>query len=105
MPLYEAVSNLSEADLVVIRHGNGSPSPTWVSWWWMIASTQGGGRGFCAFCGIALLASHDPGKLAAFLAATIAAATGILLFTVVKKAVGRRRPCTLEPHCWATLLR
>ena len=22
----------------------------------------------------------------------------------VKKATGRKRPCTFEPHCWATLL-
>lgn len=103
MTLYEAFSNLTEADLVVMRRVNGWPAPSWVRWW-MIASTRGGDGWFWAFCGIAVLASHDPDKLAAFLAAAIAAATGVLLFTVLKKAVGRRRPCTLEPHCWATLL-
>lgn len=70
----------------------------------MMASTRGGDGWFWAFCGVAVLASHDPGKCAAFLAAAISAASGILLFTVLKKAVGRRRPCALEPHCWATLL-
>ena len=29
---------------------------------------------------------------------------GIVVFRVLKKAVGRKRPCMHEPHCWATLL-
>jgi undecaprenyl-diphosphatase len=35
---------------------------------------------------------------------TIAAAAGIGLFLVLKRAAGRRRPCAIEPHCWSTLL-
>jgi len=26
------------------------------------------------------------------------------IFTSVKKISGRKRPCEIEPHCWATLL-
>ena len=33
-----------------------------------------------------------------------AAASGILLFQTLKKAVGRRRPCLIQPHCWSSLL-
>ena len=29
---------------------------------------------------------------------------GIALFLKLKRAFGRKRPCALEPHCWATLL-
>ncbi|MCL4854501.1 MAG: phosphatase PAP2 family protein, partial [Bryobacteraceae bacterium] len=28
----------------------------------------------------------------------------IVLFLKLKKITGRRRPCMLEPHCWAKLL-
>lgn len=103
MLLDKAVSSVSEADLALMRKVHQWPAPTWVRWW-MLASTRGGDGWFWAFCGIAVLASHDADKCAAFLAAAIAAASGILLFTVLKRAVGRRRPCALEPHCWATLL-
>ena len=37
-------------------------------------------------------------------AATLAAGAGIALFLRIKKATGRKRPCAIEPHCWATLL-
>ena len=37
-------------------------------------------------------------------AGTLAASTGVALFLLLKKVTGRRRPCALERHCWATLL-
>jgi len=51
-----------------------------------------------------LLAMNDAGSQLAFMRASLAAAAGILTFYAIKKAVGRKRPCTLEPHCWSTLL-
>lgn len=103
MTFTKAFSNLSDADYRLMRRVQRWNAPLWVRWW-MIASTRGGDGWFWAFCGIAVLASHDGDKLPAFLAAAIAAAVGILLFTILKKWVGRSRPCTLGPHCWATLL-
>lgn len=96
-------NGLRAADYLVMHHVHRWPAPRWVRWW-MMASTRGGDGWFWAFCGIAVLASHDPNKCAAFLAAAIAAASGVLLFSIIKRAVGRRRPCALEPHCWAMLL-
>jgi len=103
MTFTKAFSHLSEADYRLMRRVAHWRAPRWVRWW-MIASTRGGDGWFWGFCGVAVLASHDRDKCAAFLAAAIAAATGILLFTILKKSVGRSRPCALEPHCWATLL-
>jgi len=34
----------------------------------------------------------------------LSAGLGVALFLRLKKATGRRRPCAIEPHCWATLL-
>jgi undecaprenyl-diphosphatase len=97
------LSNLSAADHALMRIVNHWRAPRWVRWW-MMASSKCGDGWFWAFCGIGVLASHDPERYAAFFAAAIAAASGVLVFMVLKKAVGRPRPCALEPHCWATLL-
>ena len=32
------------------------------------------------------------------------AALSVVLFKFLKRLTGRRRPCQIEPHCWATLL-
>src|SRR5260370_29349504 len=78
-------------------------APRWVRWW-MIMATRGGDGWFWALCGVAVLAAHDANSYAACIAAALASAAGIVLFRTLKKAVGRRRPCTIEPHCWADLL-
>jgi undecaprenyl-diphosphatase len=97
------LSSISAAEHSLMRKVNHWHPPKWFRWW-MLASTKCGDGWFWAFCGVAVLASHDPEKYAAFLAAGLAAATGVLLFMVLKKVVARRRPCTIEPSCWATLL-
>lgn len=43
-------------------------------------------------------------RFRALAAAILAVSVGIGLFLVLKRSFGRRRPCALEPHCWATLL-
>jgi undecaprenyl-diphosphatase len=43
-------------------------------------------------------------RIQALLAATAAVAIGIALFLRLKRLCGRKRPCAIEPHCWATLL-
>ena len=52
---------------------------------------------------IILLAGGDRRFLAVG-AAALAAGLGIAIFLRLKKATGRKRPCAIEPHCWATLL-
>jgi len=97
------IANLSAAEYSLMRKVNRWRAPRWVRWW-MLASSKCGDGWFWAFCGVIVLASHDPEKYAAFLAAGLAAAAGVVLFMTLKKVVGRKRPCQLEPHCWATLL-
>ena len=52
---------------------------------------------------VILLAGGDRRFLAVG-AAALAAGMGIAIFLRLKKATGRKRPCAIEPHCWATLL-
>ena len=96
-------STLSLPDRFVMRRLNRWNAPRWVRWW-MVTSTRGGDGWFWAFCGIALLAAHNRSSLSAFLAASMAACMGIGLFVILKRAVGRPRPCAIEPHCWATAI-
>jgi len=103
MTVSKALSTLSGPDYVLMRRINRWPAPRWIRWW-MIASTRGGDGWFWVGCGLILLLTRDPERYAALTAAALAATTGALLFITLKKAVGRKRPCAFEPHCWARLL-
>jgi len=78
-------------------------APRWLRIW-MIAATRGGDGWLWYATGamVALFGGHD--RWAAILSAVVAVSAGIVLFRKLKRAFGRRRPCAMEPHCWATLL-
>lgn len=103
MTLARAKSSLAAPDYFVMRHVNRWAAPRWIRWW-TIAATRAGNGWFWVLCGIAVLASGDDLKYIATATAALAAATGVLMFLALKRAVGRQRPCAIEPHCWATLL-
>lgn len=87
-------------DYVVMRRVNRWRAPRWVQWW-MLASTRAGDGWLWAGLGVVLLVERD---YLALLAAALAVTAGVLCFCYLKKAVGRKRPCHIEPHCWARLL-
>ncbi len=103
MTLARAKSSLSAPDYFVMQRVNRWAPPRWIRWWMMWA-TRGGNGWLWALCGVAVLAMGDDLKYIATATAAIAAATGVLIFIALKRAVGRERPCSIEPHCWATLL-
>jgi undecaprenyl-diphosphatase len=103
MSFSNAVRTLTLPDYAVMRRVNCWRPPRWLRWW-MIVSTRGGDGWFWLLCGVSVLASHDAAKYAAVCAAALAAAAGILIFQTIKKTVGRKRPCFIQPHCWANLL-
>jgi undecaprenyl-diphosphatase len=51
---------------------------------------------------VLLAGGHD--RFLAVAGAGLAAGLGTAIFLRLKKATGRRRPCAIDPHCWATLL-
>src|SRR4029077_271807 len=70
----------------------------------MLAATRGGDGGLWYALGVAVALYGGPQRFHALLAATLAVAAGVALFLELKRAFKRKRPCALEPHCWAQLL-
>ena len=71
---------------------------------WMIAATRGGdGWLWYAMASVVALFGGSE-RFRALAAAALAISFGIVVFLFTKRAFGRKRPCALEPHCWATLL-
>ncbi|HXM43957.1 MAG TPA: phosphatase PAP2 family protein [Bryobacteraceae bacterium] len=70
----------------------------------MICATRGGDGWLWYAMGLVILLFGGPTRFAAVGTAAIAAALGIAVFLSLKKRTNRRRPCAIEPHCWARLL-
>lgn len=67
----------------------------------MVASTRAG-DGWLWY-GVALLLLFF-GSHAAMWAMVISSSTGMTLYTIIKRATHRARPCETEEHCWSTVL-
>jgi undecaprenyl-diphosphatase len=78
-------------------------APRWVRAW-MIAATRLGDGWLWYGLGIALLIAGGAKQLAAVESAGAAAISGVFLYVLLKRIFRRRRPCDIEPHCWARVL-
>jgi undecaprenyl-diphosphatase len=70
----------------------------------MIVSTRGGDGWLWYALGLILFFFGGDGRFHAIGAAGSAAAAGIILFRILKHSSRRKRPCEIEPHCWASIL-
>ncbi len=94
---------ISARDHELMRQVQRWPAPQWIQWW-MIGATRGGdGWLWAVLTGIILLFGGEK-RIAALAAAGLALVAGVLVFKALKRLTGRKRPCDLEPHCWANLL-
>ena len=78
-------------------------APRWIRLW-MICATRGGDGWLWYAMGLAVALFGGDDRAQALLASALAVALGLALFIYLKRLFRRKRPCTLEPHCWATLL-
>ena len=97
------LSYISTRDRNLMRRLNGWRPPRWIRVWMLLASRVGDGWLWYAL-GILLLLFGGPDRFVAVGSATVSAAISIGLFLRLKRITGRKRPCAIEPHCWATLL-
>jgi undecaprenyl-diphosphatase len=77
--------------------------PRWMRIW-MIAATRGGDGWLWYAMGLVVALFGGPERFLALGAATASSGVGIALFLKLKRLCARKRPCAIEPHCWATLL-
>jgi undecaprenyl-diphosphatase len=77
--------------------------PQWMRLW-MIYATLGGNGWLWWAAGVMVALFGGRERFLALGAAMLAAGVGIVLFRKLKRTIGRKRPGTLEPHCWAKLL-
>jgi undecaprenyl-diphosphatase len=103
MTLAPMLSFIATRDHSLMRRVHRWRAPRWVRVW-MICATRGGDGWLWYAMGLIILLFGGALRFLAVTSAALAAGAGILLFLFVKKRTGRRRPCAIEPHCWATLL-
>jgi undecaprenyl-diphosphatase len=94
---------IQSRDYGLMRRVNRWNAPRWIRLW-MICATRGGDGWLWYALGGAILLFGGENRYRATGASALAAASGILLFLWLKRLTGRKRPCHLEPHCWARLL-
>ncbi len=94
---------IASRDHRLMRRVHRWPAPKWIRLWMICATRGGDGWLWYAMLG-AILLFGGPDRYKAAAAAAIASGVGIMLFLWLKRFTGRRRPCAIEPHCWAKLL-
>jgi undecaprenyl-diphosphatase len=94
---------LEAGDLKLMRRVHCWRAPRWIRIW-MLCATRGGDGWLWYAMGAIVLSFGGPAGFMAVACAALSAAMGIALFLTLKKRIGRRRPCAIEPHCWSTLL-
>ena len=94
---------ITASDHSLMRRANNWAAPRWIRLW-MIGATRAGDGWLWYFIALMVLFFGGPERYAAIGAGGLAALLSVMLFQRLKRLTGRRRPCSVEPHCWATLL-
>jgi undecaprenyl-diphosphatase len=94
---------ISTRDHRLMRRLNSWRAPRWVRLW-MVCATRGGDGWLWYAIAALILIFGGPERGPALIGAGLAAASGALLFLVLKRKARRTRPCAIAEHCWARLL-
>lgn len=90
-------------DVWLMRRVQRWRAPRWVRLWMIVATRAGDGWLWYAQAPVILLFGGHP-RFLCEAAAGIGAAASIGTFQTLKRKIGRKRPCMLGLHSWATLL-
>lgn len=103
MSVFRAISLLSTPDHLLLRRIHHWYPPRWFRAWMLLSTRAGDGWLWLAVAFVLLLVGSEE-SMAALLSGAAAVIGGIALFWLLKRCVGRKRPCHIEAHCWASLL-
>jgi undecaprenyl-diphosphatase len=90
-------------DYSLMQRANNWDAPRWVQLF-VVAATRGGDGWLWYAMGLVILVFGGPERFAALGASGLAAVLSIVVFIWMKRFTGRKRPCYIQPHRWATLL-
>ena len=94
---------ITAGDRKLMRRLNQWEAPHWIRKW-MVIATRGGDGWLWSAIGFILLLFGGSSRLDALLAGFVSVGAGQLTFFVLKRIIGRERPCATEAHCWSVLL-
>lgn len=94
---------ITAGDRKLMRRLNQWEAPHWIRRWMVVAS-RGGDGWLWSVIGLILLLFGGERRFAALEAGLVSVGAGQLAFFILKRVIGRERPCATEPHCWALLL-
>jgi undecaprenyl-diphosphatase len=97
------VNFITYRDHKLMQRVNGWYPPRWVRLFALWATRAGDGWLWWAL-GITILLFGGTGRFLAVGCTGLTVGLGILLFRMIKKTTGRRRPHVFKPNCWVTLL-
>lgn len=90
-------------ELRLMHQVNRWQPPRWVRLW-MVCATRGGDGWLWYAMGLVILLFGGSERFLAVGCSGASAGAGILVFLKLKRITGRKRPCSIEPSCWARLL-
>lgn len=96
-------TRIESRDFRVMRRVNRWIAPRWFRVF-MIASTRMGDGWLWYATGAVVLVCGGSDRFVAVGSAGLAVLSGIVLFLFLKHVSHRKRPCEIEPHCWASVL-
>jgi undecaprenyl-diphosphatase len=103
MTVFTMLHFISAGDHKLMRKLNNWRAPRWVRLWSLAATRAGDGWLWYLF-GLLIAIWGGPLRFWALAAAGSAALAAVAIFISMKHLSGRKRPCDIEPHCWARLL-
>lgn len=93
---------IEQRDLCLMRRLHRWRAPRSIRIFMLIMSRLGNGWLWYSL-GIFILVCGGQNRYRAFFAGALSALVAILIFQRVKPLSRRRRPCDIEPHCWAVI--
>jgi undecaprenyl-diphosphatase len=77
--------------------------PRWVRLW-MMSSSRAGDGWLWASLAVPILWLGGTARYRAMVVLATAVVLGLMLFLILKRLIGRERPCSINPICWARLI-
>ena len=96
-------SQIQSSDYRLMRRVHRWRAPRWFRIL-MIVATRGGDGWLWYSLALILLVYGGENRFAAVGAGASAAFAAFLIFRALKRTSRRKRPCEIEPHCWAAIL-